>query len=71
MILLVLIGLFVLTIILMIPVAAYKMHKAAPVTCPQCEMQMKLISNTGKCQNCKAKLYKHASGEYRLQAKHS
>lgn len=71
MILLTLFGLFFLTIILMIPVAAIKLAKAKPIICPQCEMQMKLASNTGKCKNCKAKLYKHASGEYRLHAKHS
>lgn len=59
---------FILGVILMIPVVAYKMRKAKPVPCPQCEMELKLISNTAKCPNCKAKLFKHANGDYRIRA---
>lgn len=61
-------GFFVLCVFLMVPVAAYKMRKANPVPCPQCETELKLISNTAKCPNCKAKLFKHVSGDYRLRA---
>lgn len=62
-----LLGFFILCVILMIPVAAIKMSRAKPIICPQCEAEFKLISSTGKCPNCKAKLFKHASGEYKLR----
>ena len=63
----ILLGLFILCIILMIPFAAIKMAKAKPVPCPVCETEIKLISNTAKCPNCKTKLFKHVSGEYRAK----
>ena len=67
MILIALLGFFFLCVILMIPVAAFKMAKAKPVPCPVCETEIKLISNTAKCPNCKTKLFKHVSGEYRAK----
>lgn len=58
---------FILCVIIMIPVAIVKTAKAKPIHCPQCEADFKLISSTGKCPNCKAKLFRHKSGEYQLR----
>lgn len=67
MILVLILGFFILCVIVMIPVAIVKMSRAKPIVCPQCEADFKLISSTGKCPNCKAKLFKHVSGEYKLR----
>lgn len=67
-ILFVLLGIFLLLVAAMIPFAIIKMAMTKPVGCPQCGTQLKLISNTGKCTRCKAKLYKHVEGDYRLRA---
>ncbi|WJY27479.1 DUF2614 family zinc ribbon-containing protein [Sporosarcina trichiuri] len=64
----ILLGLFFLLVAIMLPFAIIKMAVTKPVACPQCGTQLKLISNTGKCTRCKAKLYKHMDGDYRLRA---
>lgn len=61
-------ALFFIMVFLMIPVAIFKTAKAKAIACPQCGLEMKMISSTVKCRNCKAKLYKHVDGDYRIRA---
>lgn len=61
-------GFFILVFIVAIIIAPFKLLAAKPFKCPTCENDIKLIAKTGKCPNCKTKLYKHASGEFRVLA---
>lgn len=62
------IGFFILVLLLAIVIAPFKLISTKAFKCPTCENKIKLFSKTGKCPHCKTKLYKHASGEFKILA---
>lgn len=62
----ILIGIFIISCIIIFPIALIKVARTKKINCPKCENSVRLIGSPVKCPKCKTKLFKHADGNYRV-----
>lgn len=60
----IILGVLFIGALIYVPIA---MVFTKPKKCPQCQVEQKFITKAPKCPNCKAKLFKHANGEYMIR----
>lgn len=63
----ILIAFLIAVVVISLLAAPFVMIFTKPGECPNCARKFKQVGKTPKCPHCKAKLFKHANGQYMIR----